>query len=971
MRLLLLSSSLFFTLQLCFAQQNSLLDQGNALLEQYEKLYNDGRKEEAGLILDRGLYLLDGSGLDTLIGKFHNLYAYWHHGKGQLDAALQSQLLAVQYFERGYGEGEPTAFALHNAAFLFQRVMGQLDSAMHCFQRSLAIYQALERPLDIADEYRNIGLLHISQNDYAAAQKAYLQALAAIQEMDEAEVEQLQRSERILQIQTLAWLYLNLAEVQLELDDIRQLRVYLQASQDLFERHMEAYPELGLEVQENRARFQRYVGQREQSLSTYHQMLTTLSADQHGAYYRLTRQVIELYLEAEQFYQAIELGEDLLAREKAYSGRIPRRLLVITRQLVKAYVGVGDLDKAGALAEEGWQYLPANQPEITAYQYLERARVQRASGKLAAALESTEAALRIYQFPPSQALGGFQALKSDILFQLYRANDDVALLDSSEVWARKSWATLAEFEAETFRRRSFGTAYRRPTECLLQILFERYQKQPTADLQQEILTYLEAVRGRSLKLGRQWQVVDQADREAYDQVRRRYLELLKQRYQSGEVAQELFDLNDSLVTLGRQLDALQPIMEGDKRISVSALQAALPDEQSAALSFFVGKDHWFGVAFNRDEWVLHWAPMTDDLQAKILGYKRVVKDLSASSATMVRLSYIMHQELLLPLLQQLNHQPEALLISGDGPLSDLPWAALLTDLPQSEDFRQWPFLIDQYRIAYLPHLMDLLSREDQSRNAFSVGCFAPIYPERIDTTPRPQLAALYRDGFWALPGAQEEVRDIVDLYGHQANLFADEQLTAESFKRRSGAYSVLHLALHAVADETFPDESYLLFPTEEGDLEYLTALDLLTQGLDADLLVLSACYAGDGPWRPGDGVMSLAYALRQAGAQTVLSNYWATADQLSKALMLDFHRQLKAGQPLDKALQGAQLRFKESAALPQAAHPFYWAGFHLQGNLSPLPSGSTFSVPPYIWYLILALAVIAYLVMRRRSSLAR
>ncbi|MEL6658629.1 MAG: CHAT domain-containing tetratricopeptide repeat protein [Bacteroidota bacterium] len=974
MRLFLLSLLLFVFAPLSFAQSTDVVAEGDALLEKYETLFNKGQMQEARALLDRGVSLLQGTNQDTLIGKFYNLYTYWYYQQGKLDSALQAQLLTVKYFERGFGPlAEPTGFAVHNSAFLFQKVTGQIDSALHYYQRGLRIYEALDRPLDIADEHRNIGLVYTRQNNYGAAQRSYLQALAVLQEMSDADVEALPRPSQLLYIKTLSWLYLNIAEVKLQLDDIRELRIYLQYSQDILSRYAADYPELKLEIQESQARLYNYLGQSEKSLQVYQSILDSIPRAKRRSYYRIIHAANQLYLVAEQYEKVIELGEQYLREEEALGNVIPNLAFQINRQLVKAYVGVEDWERATEKAIKLKEYVPADEPQTQAYQLIEEARVQRANSKIDAALATVELAMATFEFPPSQPLSGLQALKSDILFQLYQEKGQSALLDSSQYWAEKSWSTLTSFESEVYQRRSFGRTYRRPTECLLQILFERYEQEPSPAIEQEVLTYIEAIRGRSLKLGRQWQVVDEPQREQYQDLRQRYLNLLQQRYEEdyANLSEELrYAINDSLVAVGQRMDVLQPLADFGQELKLTDLQAALPNDQKLALAFFVGKDHWFVLAFSKAKVVLHSAPLSKGTKRTITQFKREVKNIDPANSLLAATGFSLYKEFLKPVLQQFDPAVNQLLISGDGLLSALPWAALSTELPQEEGYREWPFLVDQYRIAYLPHLTDLLPRSTESNSSFSIGCFAPVYPDRIDTMPRPQLGEMYRNGFWSLPGAQQEVRDIVQLYGAQADLFADEFLTANAFQDRASAYSVLHLALHAVADETFPDESYLLFPDPEGGLEYLTALDLLAEGINADLLILSACYAGDGPWKPGDGVMSLAYALRQAGARSVLSNYWATADELSKDLMVAFHRYLKEGEPLDAALQKAQIEYRQSVPLAKAAHPFYWAGFHLQGGLEPLEMRSGLAV----WWpwVLAALILIAVLYWRaRRSTSAR
>lgn len=954
------------------AQEPNLLSWGEQQLIDYEAAFVEGRKQQARDILDNGLDRLADAALDTLIGKFYNLYTYWYYDAGKLDSALIMQVQAFRYFERGFGEGEPTAFAAHNSAFLFQRVLGQADSAIYYYQRGLAIYKKLDRPLDVADEYRNIGQVHLSQNRYAAAQRAYLSALEVLKEVDEATFECMVQSHQILYAKTQAWLYLNLADLKAELDDIRQVRVYLQYAQDILEHYAERFPELQQEVRENQARLYDYAGLYELSIREYQFLLDSIGLDRSMDSVRIRSRLLSLYQDSEQYALAIKMGEELRRSAQQGQGSTARRDIKNLWMLAEVYLANQQLDKASAIEQEAAALVFALDHSLQyAQQYILRARILRAQGDYVRSQEALELATQVHQFPPSTALADLESLKSDVAFQLYRDTDQAPLLDTAAFWARKSWRTLVDYESQTFRRRSFGENYRQPTETILQVLFERQRLRPSSDGVQEILSYMEVGRGQSLKLGREWQWGRRSQSDQYERLRRRYLSFLKQRLsleKQAPAGAQIHAINDSLVQLGRTLDQLKPSLQLESAPQLDALQEVLPNDQSAVLVYYAGAHHWYGLGISPDTVILFQKALTETLRTQLRQFKSASRNLGASVNTLSATSFTLYQTLLAPILEQLPNDLARLYISADGELSDLPWPALCTSRAESEDFRQWPFLVHQYSLICVPHVADLLPRPQLPSEPLSVACFAPQYPERIDTSTQYKLSSLYRSGYWALPGAQEEAQRIQALYGSRADVYADKSLDAGFFTERAKSYSVLHLAMHAVADAAYPDESYLLFPGQDGQMEYLTALDLLIMGMDVDLMILSACYAGDGPWQAGDGVLSLAYALRQAGVATVVSNYWATSDQLSKDLMVEFHRQLINGESRDQALQQAQQQYLRSLPLAQAAHPFYWAGFHIQGRLTPLdPSNDRW----YWWWGALLIFLLAGYWIWRRSSAAR
>jgi len=107
-------------------------------------------------------------------------------------------------------------------------------------------------------------------------------------------------------------------------------------------------------------------------------------------------------------------------------------------------------------------------------------------------------------------------------------------------------------------------------------------------------------------------------------------------------------------------------------------------------------------------------------------------------------------------------------------------------------------------------------------------------------------------------------------------------------------------------------------------------------GLDLSgrLIVLSACQTALGSGAlsdvpAGDDWVGLVQGFLQAGASKVLASLWAVEDRATAQLMERFYRSLKSGDSEEASLAASQ-----RAALrdPQTAHPFYWAGFVLNGT---------------------------------------
>jgi CHAT domain-containing protein/Tfp pilus assembly protein PilF len=152
-------------------------------------------------------------------------------------------------------------------------------------------------------------------------------------------------------------------------------------------------------------------------------------------------------------------------------------------------------------------------------------------------------------------------------------------------------------------------------------------------------------------------------------------------------------------------------------------------------------------------------------------------------------------------------------------------------------------------------------------------------------------------------------------------------------------------------------------PGQLSDDGILTASEVAELDLRAaDLVVLSACETGLGAVAGGEGVLGLQRAFQVAGARTTISSLWKVDDAATRALMVEFYKNLwekKLGKlealrqaqltmlreydpttgglrgpgaitPVDPAkLAGAQ---KTARTDREPLAPFYWAAFVLSGD---------------------------------------
>jgi len=257
-----------------------------------------------------------------------------------------------------------------------------------------------------------------------------------------------------------------------------------------------------------------------------------------------------------------------------------------------------------------------------------------------------------------------------------------------------------------------------------------------------------------------------------------------------------------------------------------------------------------------------------------------------------------------------------LVILPDGKLNYLPFELLQTaPTTERKAYASIPFLLKKYAISYaqaVPAIFPSIRRQQQDTY---LG-FAPSYDVQGGRS------------FTNLTFNAGEIQQAADFWDGTA--FLQAKASKSQFEAQAPTAGILHLAMHAMLNDSSPQYSYLQFTDAP-----LYTYELYSQPLAAQLAVLSACNTGIGKLIEGEGVISLARAFQYAGCPSVAMSLWPVDDQTTAHLMLDFFQQLQAGLPKDEALRAAKLAYLDQAE-PALAHPFYWAGINLIGDRSPM-----------------------------------
>jgi CHAT domain-containing protein len=758
---------------------------------------------------------------------------------------------------------------------------GRYTQALEFYQQALIIARELGTRGGEATALNNIGTIYGTQNKYPQALAHYQQALAIKREIGD-------RSSEANTLANIATDYSEQGEYAKALELLEQA---LSISQTIGERASEATYLNAIGITYTR------LGQYPQALKSHKQALTiareigsrsveAMSLGNIGVTYR--RQ--ESYAEAlKQYQQALALARDIGDRTTE-SKMLSNLGYVYQRQGEKA------------LALESFQQALAISRE-TGERYREGfvlgglGLVYQASGRDAQALQSYQQAMAI-----QQEIGDKEGIGSTLTYlgKLYNSLGQYAEAETSLFQAVEIWETLRgsglndenkislfETQAETYRslqqsliaenktNEALEAAERGRARAFVELLSKQFSKSDTSP----------ETKPPSLEQIKQIAKQENATLVEYSIIPNEsvYIWVIKP---TGEVTFRRSDL--------------KPLQQ--QKTSLADLVSSSRDSMGA-------RDGIIGIVPRPGFQQRQEASLTQQLQQ-------------------------LHQLLIEPIADQLPTDPNDRVIF-------MPQAELfLVPFPALKD-QQGKYLIEKHTILTAPAIQVLeLTRQQRDRvgarmpkplqaeNALVVG--NPTMPSvrpAVDKPPQ-QLPPL--------PGAEREAIAIASLLNTKA--LTGNAATETAVKAKLPQARIVHLATHGLLDDTQGLRSAIaLAPNssssplskggQEGGDGLLTAEEILSLKLNAELVILSACNTGRGHLT-GDGVIGLSRSLIAAGTPSVIVSLWSVPDAPTEELMSEFYRQLQRTGNKAQALRIAMLKMKEK--YPNT--PKSWAAFTLIGE---------------------------------------
>ncbi|OUC14543.1 MAG: hypothetical protein B0A82_11440 [Alkalinema sp. CACIAM 70d] len=344
---------------------------------------------------------------------------------------------------------------------------------------------------------------------------------------------------------------------------------------------------------------------------------------------------------------------------------------------------------------------------------------------------------------------------------------------------------------------------------------------------------------------------------------------------------------------------------------------------------------------------------TDDFDLKSNLFRRSLQKEEVSVSEVKKSARSLDQILMQPIRKLLGNTHN-ILLSPDSDLNLIPFEALVDENNQ--------YLIENYSFTYLTSGRDLLRLKSTSPiGSLPLIVADPLFErggELVATQPNISRSILgeirsvniSQMQFSPIPHTADEARAISKLL--KVKPLLGSQATEKVIKQTVSP-KILHIATHGffvnsaqneLDQATFSDNPLLLSglvlagvkvgQSGGGEDGVLTALEITGLNLQGTkLAALSACDTGVGNFVFGEGIYNLRRALVISGAESQLISLWKVNDQATKDLMVSYYKKLLSGEGRSEALRQAKL---ETIFHEQYSHPYFWAGFILSGNWSPL-----------------------------------
>jgi len=366
--------------------------------------------------------------------------------------------------------------------------------------------------------------------------------------------------------------------------------------------------------------------------------------------------------------------------------------------------------------------------------------------------------------------------------------------------------------------------------------------------------------------------------------------------------------------------------------SLIHFQAGLRDSE-LLLSFELGKKQSYLWAVSRKSLRLYRLASEQEIARSVQTFRDALPAGDLETAERGRQLY----QLLFGKLSPGEVNKPAWLLSLDGALFDVPFAALVTEQQDGNSV----YLVEKHSLQTVPGALLLSASQNAGihggvkRGEF-LGIGDPVY-NQVDPRWQGRMSRSPAAGqLERLVGSREEVESSAATFiegGGTATILQGADASRSGFLRGLEARpAVIHLATHVVFPTSSREQGLIAFglgksPAAAGP-EFITTSEIAGLRVPGALVVMTGCATGIGEAHVGAGLMGLTRAWLMAGASTVISTAWPVEDS-SGGIFARFYYHLR-NHSAAEALQLSQREVAHSRAGRLA--PASWASYQVTGG---------------------------------------
>jgi CHAT domain-containing protein/Tfp pilus assembly protein PilF len=348
-------------------------------------------------------------------------------------------------------------------------------------------------------------------------------------------------------------------------------------------------------------------------------------------------------------------------------------------------------------------------------------------------------------------------------------------------------------------------------------------------------------------------------------------------------------------------------------LGMDTLKNLISGDDEAILAYYYTSTNLICFYISRSESGFSSLPLHESLFSTIISLRRELQTPQASGRKTLRIAGTsLFQELIAPVYEKIKNKRKLIIIPFNE-ISYVPFEMMVNPADGS-------LLLKKFSVSYDYSAGFLADKKVGNEVPYRVLAMAPF-----SGTDNKNLV---------LPALSSSSDEIADLPGKK--LIGKDAGKAE-FVNLSNQFPVIHLATHAIANDTNLLGSYIEFYGLKNDADTTHRLyeqEIYTLDMkSARLVILSACETGNGLLVNGEGVISLSRAFSYAGCKSVITSLWK-ADEISTSFICKrLHKYLQRGLAVDEALQRAKIDYLETNEVEERyKNPAYWAHLVLIGD---------------------------------------